>query len=380
MEERRCEKEKEGGEGGEGDKPVNKEHIEFVEYHSIDVKGRKTKSQFAGAKKEDENVWVVLEKVHGCNFSFICNGEHLGAARRTGLLDDHETFYGWQKVRDKYREAVFFLFRELSTKYAEDGEEEPLTVLSITIYGELFGGIYPHADVPDLGLLHCQKGVYYSNDIEFFAFDILIKAASKAQPSKIKKLWLNYRTAMKLFKKYNIFCAQPLKEGPFDECIKYDIKFNSTIPALLGLPELPQNQCEGIVVKSIEPTFTAQGKRHIFKAKNAQFQEVNPKVPLTLYEKQREAARANLEKIYDEVERYINDNRMDTLRSKIGEVTTERINEASEAYFADVMKDFIKDQEELWMSVSEEERERASRNTRSKVNSFVVSWVAQNSK
>jgi len=71
---------------------------------------------------------------------------------------------------------------------------------------------------------------------------------------------------------------------------------------------------------------------------------------------------------------------MDTLRSKIGEVTSERINEASELYFADVMKDFVKDEEELWMSILEEERERASRNTRSKVNSFVVAWVAANSK
>ena len=156
----------------------------------------------------------------------------------------------------------------------------------------------------------------------------------------------------------------------------------------------------GVIVKSVEPTFTKQGKRHIFKAKNAKFAEVNPKVPMTLYEKQREEARANLEKVYDEVERYcivvvgvvcmlfskqlynryINDNRMDTLRSKIGEVTSERINEASELYFADVMKDFVKDEEELWMSISEEERERASRNTRSKVNSFVVGWVAANSK
>ena len=94
--EERCEKVKEGGEGEKG--AINKEHIEFVEYHSIDVIGRKTKSQFAESKKAEENIWIVLEKVHGCNFSFICNGSHLGAARRTGLLDDAESFYGWQKV------------------------------------------------------------------------------------------------------------------------------------------------------------------------------------------------------------------------------------------------------------------------------------------
>jgi len=71
---------------------------------------------------------------------------------------------------------------------------------------------------------------------------------------------------------------------------------------------------------------------------------------------------------------------MDTLRSKIGEVTEERVNEASELYLADVMKDFIKDQEELWMSVDEDVRDRVAKNTRSKVNSFVVAWIAANKK
>jgi len=57
------------------------------------------------------------------------------------------------KVRDQHREAIFSIFNELSAHYAEDAEAEPLKVLSVTVYGELFGGIYPHPEVTDLGLL-----------------------------------------------------------------------------------------------------------------------------------------------------------------------------------------------------------------------------------
>ena len=56
-------------------------------------------------------------------------------------------------MRDQHREAIFSIFNELSAHYAEDGEAEPLKVLSVTVYGELFGGIYPHPEVTDLGLL-----------------------------------------------------------------------------------------------------------------------------------------------------------------------------------------------------------------------------------
>lgn len=134
-----------------------------------------------------------------------------------------------------------------------------------------------------------------------------------------------------------------------------------------------------MVIKAVEPTFTPQGKRHIFKVKNAKFEEVNPKVPLTKYEQKREAEKSRIAQIYDEIERYITDNRMDTLRSKIGEVTRDRTTEVVDFYLADVMKDFIKDEEELWNGVEdEEEKERITKNTRSKVNSFVQQWMLRN--
>jgi len=93
--------------------------------------------------------------------------------------------------------------------------------------------------------------------------------------------------------------------------------------------------------------------------KNDKFAEVNPKAPLTEYERIREAQRDGLQKSYDEVGRYINDNRLDTLqvilaylysplKSKIGPLSQGNLPEASAALTEDVFKDFIKDNEELW--------------------------------
>lgn len=51
----------------------------------------------------------------------------------------------------------------------------------ITVYGELFGGHYPHDSVsPVSGLKPVQTGIYYSPSLEFFVFDIAIHKQDKA--------------------------------------------------------------------------------------------------------------------------------------------------------------------------------------------------------
>jgi len=81
-------------------------------------------------------------------------------------LDEFETFFNFQKVRNKYRENIFKLFLDVKKLYVD--------TVSIVVIGELFGGVYPHPDVPDIGEQPLQKGVYYTSDMEFYAFDIQI--------------------------------------------------------------------------------------------------------------------------------------------------------------------------------------------------------------
>jgi len=94
---------------------------------------------------------------------------------------------------------------------------------------------------------------------------------------------------MKLLANTKIFYATPLLEGTLEECLKFNITINSSIPKHFGLPELEKNQCEGVVIKSVEYKYKPTGnKRYILKYKNQKFAEINPKVPLTKYEQKRE--------------------------------------------------------------------------------------------
>lgn len=59
----------------------------------------------------ETEMFVALEKVHGSNFSFYCDGKELHCARRNAMLSPQETFYGWQVARDKYKDGIFEIFK-----------------------------------------------------------------------------------------------------------------------------------------------------------------------------------------------------------------------------------------------------------------------------
>jgi len=181
-----------------------------------------------------------------------------------------ETFYCFQEIRDKYKDNVFKIFHILKSKINN--------LEKISIYGELFGGIYPHPEEKDLGYQPIQRGVYYCPNIEFYAFDIELHTPARS--------WMNYEEVIVILKQHEFFYAKPLLTGTLSECFAFDIKQNSTIPELLGLKPIKQNQMEGVVIKTVEPVIIpGKGSRAIFKHKNAKFEEVNPPAPETMYEK-----------------------------------------------------------------------------------------------
>jgi Rnl2 family RNA ligase len=247
----------------------------------------------------------------------------------------------------------------------------------VCVFGELFGGVYPHPEVDDLGYQHVQKGVYYTPDIDFYAFDIQIvrqgEGEEEGEGGKVKS-WLNYRRAMDIFARCGLFYAKPLVEGTLEECFDFEIRANSTIPTLLGLPDLEQNQMECIVIKAVETVHLGMGQRYhktdapraIFKKKNAKFEEVNPKCPETKWDQQRRIKKEAVDTIYEEFERYINVNRLNNLESKMGPVTRDNAHEAAGALADDALKDLISDYEETWAVVEEAVQEVVRKNVRSK--------------
>ena len=80
----------------------------------------------------------VQEKVHGTNLSFISNGQTIIYAKRTELILDNEEFFNSKLVKEKYTDNILELFKYISDKF---------NAKTITIFGELFGGGYPHPDI-----------------------------------------------------------------------------------------------------------------------------------------------------------------------------------------------------------------------------------------
>lgn len=81
--------------------------------------------------------WVATEKVHGANFSFtVTDTGSVKAAKRGGYLGDKERFFGVHQQRGFLkgeRERVQAVFHAVRERFRD--------VSSVTVYGELFGGI-----------------------------------------------------------------------------------------------------------------------------------------------------------------------------------------------------------------------------------------------
>lgn len=242
--------------------------IDFTAYEKIAEDASRWQMDEASARLFAKTDWVVTEKVHGANFCFITDGVSVRCAKRKRLLSEGEPFFHYERVLNRVQEQVqasFFLVKK----------HHP-TIKSVMIYGELFGGGYPHADIkadPNVQLV--QTGVYYSPTIDFYAFDIALDHHSDNGASE--RHYLDYDQALQIFQKVQLFHAQPLFVGKWNDANGYPIGFDSTIPALLGLPPLPQpNPAEGIIIKPMKSFYIESKKgriRPIIKKKIAAFAE-----------------------------------------------------------------------------------------------------------
>lgn len=222
-----------------------------------------TESDYRIFKKTD---WVVTEKIHGANFGIVTDGSEVRFAKRKEFLQSDEDFFDYQSLANRLAHQIKELFKILQV--------ERTRTLRVAIYGELFGGEYPHPDVPEIPHLQAvQTGIYYSPEIEFCGFDIAMEEINNTST----RVYLDYDKALKLFKQVGMMGAEALFIGKYEEALAYNLEFDSTIPSLLGLPPLPlRNPAEGIVIKPVTAISveTPKGKfRPILKKKIPEFAE-----------------------------------------------------------------------------------------------------------
>lgn len=211
-------------------------------------------------------VWVVTPKYHGTNFSFSFEGEAaLVLHRRNGVLKADDKFYGAQTyMRDvlgRQIEALRVLSRGEPTR----------------VFGELYGGGYPHPDVLLSGSGLVQRGIYYSHQLRFVVFDIFVgnedaKEEEGEEETKGERgHYLDFSDMRDVCRRVGLPCVSVLKEDDFDVCLTWAQEHRGD-PAITdkGLPPIEGNTCEGFVLR---PKGRILGRSCRLKVKSDKFLE-----------------------------------------------------------------------------------------------------------
>lgn len=186
----------------------------------------KRASDEARARPSPDGVWVATEKIHGANLGVATDGASVRIGKRKAFLADDEPFFGWQLLRAELGQAARAIHRALG-----GGD--------VWLYGELFGGAYPHPDVAAFrGLDAVQTGIWYAPDIRFALFDVVHRDT-----------FLAHAEVEALAADHGLFVVPLLARGPRAALETLPVRFPSRVARLLGLPPLEGNVAEGFVLK-----------------------------------------------------------------------------------------------------------------------------------
>lgn len=303
--------------------------MDFRSYEKISDNLRAWNVDENTRKELDKTEWVVTEKVHGANFSVIIKDKTLHFGKRKELLTWEDDFFAFQLMVTRLERAFYRVF---------DICQEKFQATSCILYGELFGGGYPHqAVLHDERLQPIQTGIYYSPHIEFYVFDIWIENTQEA-------CYVAYHDFCEVLAQTPLLYASALAIDALHKVLLFDTKINSHIPALLGLPALPQpSWIEGIVIKPLQNIVinTPKGNiRPVIKIKNKQFLEEDVYHQSQAWSFVPTEKQADIAFVATEVAHFLNMNRLQSAISKIGALNSLNKERIIEAVIADSLESF----------------------------------------
>ncbi|MGC5010179.1 RNA ligase family protein [Streptosporangium sp. DT93] len=200
--------------------------------------------------------WVATEKIHGAQMVIACDGRTVSVGKRKAWLRDDEPFFGWQLLRGGFERAA-------RAALAGGGA-------AVRVYGELYGGHYPHPGVPPVpGAIPVQTGIWYSPEIRFALFDVL-RHEDAGDPDD-PGVFLTYADVASVAGEAGLDVVPLLARGTRSDLDALPVRFPSRVPRALGLPALADNVAEGIVLRPDAPS--APGRRPIVKLKIEEFDE-----------------------------------------------------------------------------------------------------------
>lgn len=332
--------------------------IKFKKYSSIDNAITRDLMERVWAEMPEDLEWVVQEKVHGANTSFLCDGEDVKFAKRTSVLSEDDKFYDFQSMLEDYKPRVLSLFRKICEKHP--------SVSAISVFGEMFGGRYAHDGVSAVkGITLIQKGVNYTPVHEFYGFDIYVFEGETGY-------YLAVDEVNSLFEAEGFFYARTLMRGSLAECLKYPNAFQSKISQWLGLPDIDDNICEGVVIRPVTPQYLKNGSRVLIKSKNARFAEKKSvKVRNKIFTEPIPYSNS-LKALLPELELYVTENRLNNVISHIGEVTLPKdFGKIMGVFSKDILEDFLKEHGGEYTALDKCEQKSLNRELNKLSTSFV---------
>ena len=260
--------------------------------------------------------------VHNSNFSFIITEEsvitenvgeastvNIRCAKRTGLLEDGEKFFNYKPVLEKYRKGLEDLF-----KYCQDTHNAKV----VTLFGELFGG-------------NIQKGMCYSLEQDFVAFDLVVDGTPKDK-----------NIAFGILMNFKIPTTPVI--GIYDslqDALEVNESFTSKLIRDGFDGDDEHKEVEGVVIEPCQPSYTKNGSRVYLKKKTKRFLEKSGKP--NIKHKIVEALPQEVLDVLMTACMYITKPRFEAVCSKIGEVTINDIGKVTGLTTKDIIDDMVKD-------------------------------------
>ena len=283
--------------------------IRFVPYPEIkngdNEKAVNLIRNFLENNPERDQRWAVSEKVDGAHCAIVTDGNEVELMSRTDRIDDTRKFYHSGEVLEEIREKILEMFKE----HCREGQ-------TLTIRGELFGGILKKANID------------YGPELKFAAFEISVDNKE-----------IGYFDFKDWTSRFNILTVPTVSVvDSFEDALKVDPVFKSKL-LNKGVERRPgtQENAEGVVIRPVTPGLLSNEKPAILKIKNPLFSETNhSKVDLPEGHGLGEEGNEFLKSLLIHATR----NRLENVKSHFSE--TDDPNKIKEAFFNDILKE-VKD-------------------------------------
>lgn len=300
---------------------------EFKKYCSIENSYMEKFIDKIKTNTPKDSRWMVTEKIHGCNCQITYDGDTVVFGKRNGFVEEGDKFYNIEKVLEPYKENIKKMFEYI---------KQEVDIQTLTIFGELFGGHYPHPNVePDRNASKVQKGVYYHPSNRFMAFDICLD----------NSIYLCGKDFVNLCEQFNLPTVPVLRTNiDFDQALSYPNNGQSLVNVRYLLPKIEDNIMEGVVIRGWDKDYYATPlSRAILKNKNDRFKEVShePK------QNKQQNIPEELQAIIDKILCYVTPQRATNVISHFGQVKMSDMGNIIKEMYTDVIQDFEKENNDL---------------------------------